>query len=409
MSDGTLRLRAFLDRYLQAVVVVLVVLALAGGWMTYGAYGATDEPTTTLDQREAWSTTGWFDHSATVTEENEVYPVGTTLSNRSVYLSKIAPRLDGKYLFEYDARESGDVSGTVSLTLLLRSVDSGGDGQNQTVHWEKRRQLQQYSVESLSPGDRVQVPFSVNTTAVEERAANISRELGSPGETTVSVIATVTVDGQVNSAPVQHEQTQPLDLTVGGNTYSVTGESPQSEAFTEATTVPVEPERSLAGAVVGPTIAVGSLVALAGLVVARRQDALGLSDGEREHLSFAGERTQFDEWISTIQLPPEAFDRPVAEAESLQALVDFAIDTDNAVVEDPEEDVYYVVHGEYLYRYQPPTQDDSADDLAPTVGQTRDDVETDSQRVEDSFGWGSGQESVQPDMSLWDDQPDQSD
>jgi hypothetical protein len=71
-------------------------------------------------------------------------------------------------------------------------------------------------------------------------------------------------------------------------------------------------------------------------------------------LAYEDEREDFDEWISTIRLPDEVFDLPRAEAASLSALVDFAIDTDNSVIEDPDDSAYYVIHDGYLYTYQPP-------------------------------------------------------
>ncbi len=92
---------------------------------------------------------------------------------------------------------------------------------------------------------------------------------------------------------------------------------------------------------------------LGGLVAVRSRGRLALSSTEQELLAYEDEREDFDEWISTIKLPDEAFDLPRAEAASLGALVDFAIDTDNSVIEDPDDGAYYVVHDGYLYTYQP--------------------------------------------------------
>ena len=99
-----------------------------------------------------------------------------------------------------------------------------------------------------------------------------------------------------------------------------------------------------------------SFAALAGLVFVHSQGRLGLSQTERERLTHEDDRADFDEWITTIRLPDEAFDLPRAEASSLGDLVNFAIDTDNSVAEDPTEDAYYVVHDGYLYAYYPPTR-----------------------------------------------------
>lgn len=57
----------------------------------------------------------------------------------------------------------------------------------------------------------------------------------------------------------------------------------------------------------------------------------------------------------TILLPDEAHELPQAEAETLADLVDFAIDTDNAVVERPDAEEFSVVHDGYRYVYRPPS------------------------------------------------------
>ncbi|WP_267640725.1 DUF5305 domain-containing protein [Haloarchaeobius amylolyticus] len=355
MTDDHTKLRAVVGDNQTVVALALVACVLAGGWLAYGAYADPGESTRTV-QQEAWSTTGWYNHSATVTEENDVYETGTTLDDRSTYLGRIAPRLDGSYVFQYDARQSGDLAGNVSVVLVFTGTEGGSGEEPATVHWRKERVLANDSFSSLSPGDRVQVPFSLDAIAADQRAANISEQLGSSGEPSVSIRTTVTVQGTVDGEQVTHRQTDPLSLSVDGSTYSVSGATAQTESFDEARQVAVPAQAGPLGRFGGPGLLFVGLAGLGVLAVGNRRDLFTVSEAERERLAFEGERGEFDEWISEIRLPEDAFDRPAAEAESLQALVDFAIDTDNAVVEDPDEEAFYVVHGDYLYVYRPPTE-----------------------------------------------------
>jgi hypothetical protein len=87
---------------------------------------------------------------------------------------------------------------------------------------------------------------------------------------------------------------------------------------------------------------------------------------EREQLEYKDDTRDFEEWISTIRLPDEVFDRPQAEATSLGALVDFAIDTNNSVIEDPNERAYYVLHEDYLYIYRPDINHNEEDSVTVT-------------------------------------------
>ena len=63
---------------------------------------------------------------------------------------------------------------------------------------------------------------------------------------------------------------------------------------------------------------------------------------------------KFEEWVVRMQLTPEIRDRPRAEAESLADLVDFAIDSDTGVVEDPNTGELAVVADEFLAVDDPP-------------------------------------------------------
>ncbi|WP_439027432.1 DUF5305 domain-containing protein [Haloarchaeobius sp. DT45] len=410
MTGATTRLRRFVDDNVALVAVVLVGCTLLGGWLVYGAY-VDQSATTRVEQREAWATTGWYDHTATVTEENAVYPTGTTLSNRSVYFEQVSPRLDGQALFSYRARERGELAGTMSLELVFRGVEDRSGEESPTVLWEKRRPLSNYSFDSLAPGERVRVPFTMNASAVGARAENYSEALGSPGEPRVHVETTVTVHGTVNGERVERTRTYRLPVSFQSESYAIPTDTRQTDEFEESYRVTVPTDSSGIEKLAGPLVLGGAGGGLLTLALGRRRGAFTVSETARERLDFDAERAEFDEWISPIRLPDDAFDRPEAEAESLQALVDFAIDTDNGVVEAPDEDAFYVVHGDYLYSYRPPVRDERdspvlADDTAVETTESADDSVDDSD-WEDPLAPAAEEEDE--DAGLWGEPPDQLD
>ena len=356
MSERSLRVRAFLDQQFLVVVVALVLLAGLGGWVTYTTHV---DPGTTTEERPgpSWRTAAWFNHSATVTADNPVYPEGTTLRDRSIYFTEVTPVLSGEYVFTYEASESGDLDGTVSLELIQRGIEVGQE--NTTVVWQTSKDLETTSTESLAPGERMRVPFELDMNATANRTGQITERLGNPpGETQVLVRAVVDLQGSVNGQQVEDVRNHTLAVGLQGGTYRPTEMGSMTDRYESTQTVTVDrtygPLRSFGG----PALLLGSLVALGGLAYVRSQDRIELTPAERERLAFEDDRNDFDEWISEIQLPADAFDLPRAEAQSLSALVDFAIDTDNGVVEDPDEEAYYVVHDGYLYTYRPPAAPD---------------------------------------------------
>lgn len=352
MTDWLLRLRALLDKQFAGVVAALIVLALVGGWMTYTVH-ATPNSTTEERPVSSWQTTGWFNHSATVTKNNSVYPVGTTLTNRSIYFTKIAPWFNGTYTFTYDASERGNLNGTVTLQYVLRSVEENQE--STTVVWQRTRSLGKTSGDSLQPGETIRVPFSVNMNKTMNRTDMIDKQLENPpGQLEAVIRATVDIQGTVNGQRVDRvaEHTLPVALEQGTYRPAHPGRITDKNEATRTVTVQERygPLRDGGSA----ALLIGPLVVLGCLVAARSKGRLGLSSAEQKLLVYEDEREDFDDWISTIQLPDEAFDLPRAESASLGALVDFAIDTDNSVIEDPDDGAYYVVHEGYLYTYQPP-------------------------------------------------------
>jgi len=352
MDEWLLRLRALLDGQFVVVVAVLVALALVGGWATYTTHAS---PPTTTEERtvSSWQTTGSFNHSATVTERNAVYPVGTTLTNRSVYITGIAPLFDGTYAFAYGASERGDLDVTVAIQLVLRSVTE--DQERTTVVWQATKSLETTSSDSVQPGETIRVPFSIDMNRTVNRTEVIDEQLdGPPGEPEAVVRATVDIQGRVNDRSVDRVTEYTLPVALQQGTYRPTDPGRVTDRYETTQTVTVQRTNGPVRTVGSPALLVGSLVVLAGLAAARNGGRLGLSPAEREVLAYEDEREDFDEWISTIRLPDEAFDRPRAEAASLGHLVDFAINTDNSVIEDPDDGAYYTIHDGYLYTYQPP-------------------------------------------------------
>ncbi len=355
MTDWRLRLRAFLDGRFAVAVAVLLVIAALGGWLTVTAHTAENENTPEVQSTTAMETTGEFAHSATVETNTTVFREGETLENRSVYFTRVSPTLNGTFLFTYDGSDEGSVDENVSLGLVIRGVESGDSGQRETVLWQTTRPLNDVSTTDVTPGETVRVPFTLDMNRVTNRTERIRDELGgSPGETDVLVRATVDYEGTIGNETVDRTRSYTLPVSLNGNTYSPGTNATRTNRGNTTQQVADTRTAGLLSRVGAPLLVVTALVGLTGLAIGRVRGQFELSDAERERLAYERDREDYDEWISTVRLPDEAFDRPRAEAASLGSLVDIAIDTDNSVVEAPEQEMYYVLHDGYLYTYEPP-------------------------------------------------------
>jgi len=353
-----LRARAVLSNRGAEIAALLVVLALVGGWITYTTHV---DPGTTTEERvvSSWSRTAGFEHGATVRNPNPVFEEGQRLSNRSVYFTRVAPVLDGNYTLEYAATDGERLNATVRLGLVVQGVTDDGD--NEAVLWRTATTLEEGTTSDLRPDETLRVPFSIDVPEVRNRTDEITSTFGTVGETEAFVLADVRLEragadgtGGADGRTFQQE----LTVVPEQDVYRVTDNGMSRERFETTETVRVEREYGLPRAAGGPLVLLVTTSGLLVLGVGYRRGAFELTEQEREWLTYRADRAEFDEWIHTVQLPSEANDLPRARADSLAALVDFAIDVDGGVVEPPEEDVFYVVHDGYLYSYTAPLPPD---------------------------------------------------
>lgn len=387
MVDTWLRARAVLVRRFRVVAAALVVVAAAGGWF---AYGAVASPRTETETRvvSAWSTTGTFDHEATVVADNPLYPVGTTLSDRPAYFRSVSPTVAVTFRYGYDvsagtgfgggtdgadevdstdeADGTDDVDGTTGTDVIVavrarlvvsevegRPDPESADGTAQTVFWRTTRDLGRWRVAGLAPGETVAFPVAVNVSRVARRVETIRDGLGGGlGQVRTRVLFDVRLTGPVAGRRVANETRYALPLSVGRTAVRVDdpGRTTARRERTRVVTVRRPPDAARVGA--GALMAAGSLAALAGLVAARRRGLVALSDAERAAVEHARARREFEEWITAGRLPAAVRSRPRVEVASLPGLVDVAIDTDARVVEDDGE--YVVPTDGLLYVYAPP-------------------------------------------------------
>ena len=357
-----LRLRAFLDAQFVVIAVVCLLASAAGAGLVYTTHidPGTETETRTVSP---FTVETEYVHSATVIEQNPVFETGAVLSGRNTYFTGVAPVLDVGVETQYTAATASGVNVSVSSELLVRNV--GEDGE--VVYWSDRRPLASQQFSGVDPGETVDLSFALNTSAIGARAASIDEALGgSPGETEVVVVTRVAVDGTFGGDAMSHTQTIEMTVVPGEGTYSVTDLEPQS-------TGPERTERVTSRRSYGPFRSIGGpglyFVGSAGigvLLYARRKGMLALTPEEEAYLTYRDDQSEFAEWITRIRLPDSVFERPQAEAATLRDLVDFAIDNDAGVVEDPETGLFYVVTDEFVYTYRPPSPVNAAANDAPS-------------------------------------------
>lgn len=348
--ERRLRLRRALGRRRTLIVAVLLVVVLVGGWLAATAHVA---PGTVTDQQttEEWSRTGTFTHGATVTEPNPAYDVGTQFRDRSTYLRPVAPVLNVTYSAGYQAAEGGRLNTTVTLRLVRQATNSNGG-----ILWEVSEPVATVN-RTLTPGERVRVPVTLDVAAVANRTRTLSGQLGDTGGTETALVAETQFDGRVNGEPADHRFTHRLGLGIGGDTYTVSGTQQAQRSFSSQTVVTREREYGPLYRTGGPVLVLAGTVGLAGLLFARRVGWLTLEPAEQAWLAYRDDYDAYADWIHTASLPPGAASLPEADAATLGDLADIAIDVDETVLEEPGNRRFHVLNSGYRYVYEAPRPD----------------------------------------------------
>ncbi|WP_336136875.1 DUF5305 domain-containing protein [Natronomonas amylolytica] len=358
MGMWGVRARASLDDYFAVAVVALLVVGAVGAAAVYTAHVDPGTETRT-EEVGAWQSTAGYDHRATVTAENRVFPVGTTLENRSVYYTNVAPELNGS--FSYGFAGGGELDVEAETTLVIRSV-----GEEGAVFWEVTDPLDETST-TIGPDGTATTAFSLNVSAVRAEVDAIEEDLGaSPGSTEVRIVTNVTATGTAGGSDASHEAGYVMTIDPGADTYSVEAPSGDTERHPHTGTVTVEREYGPLRSIGGPVLLLLSLLGLAALGVARSQGALAISEAERAALAAEAEREEFEEWISTGRVPESVRTRDAVAVDSLADLVDAAIDSDRRVIHDPEDDTFHVIDDGLRYEYVP--DHEKIDDMDGTGG-----------------------------------------
>ncbi|WP_050032776.1 DUF5305 domain-containing protein [Halorubrum halophilum] len=407
-NETRLRLRAVLNAQFTVVLAVCLVAAAVGGGLVYTTHV---DPGTETETRTVSSFTveTEYVHSAEVTEPNSVFDTGTVLDDRNTYFTRVSPVLDVDVQTSYAADAASDVEVSFESVLVIRNVGEGGGegGGGETVYWDEREALTTETVSGVEPGETATASFALNSSEVDATASEIESDLGaSPGETETFVATDVTVEGTINGEQTSYARTIEMTLDHGGDTYTVSEPGTQSDTTERTESVTVERSYGPLRSAGGPLLLLAGLAGAGGLAYARRETDLALTPAEREYLSYRDDRAEFAEWITAIRLPESVHERPEAEASTLRDLVDFAIDNDTGVVEDPTTDAYHAVTDEFVYTYTPPalvgeTVGDSEFEATAPIGTGGDDAadpdETPdgSPAVDDERAWvGAGMNSA---------------
>lgn len=359
---GVQRLRLFAARYGRPVGAVLavagiVLLSVAGAAMA----APTEEAAVERNPRTLTTTHAV---NATVTETVAPYRAGQELQNELRYLHAAAP--------------NATVTSTTALpdggSAEARLVLSYAVVADETRLWATNRTL------AVANGsDSVRLAHTLNASAMRERAAQLAQNFGAG--TTVNVAVETAVDYEAGPHAGTYRTTSAVAFP-NARSYAV-APTERSVTRTETATVTrVDQDRTIGQSGVSPAragVGAGGLVLLGGagwFVWGRRRfDA----SAERRRLHAR----RYDVYITSVEGPLD-YGWPDEFVASLAALADYAIDTNNQILECQQTGVYLVRDDGRTLVYDPRVEGWDVAAMAPSVPQVTDQADAETPPAPDS-------------------------
>lgn len=329
---SALRLRYLLAKKGPVIVAVLLVLGtflVAGAGVAYA-----DPPTTEITyhtDKQTVSTT--LTTAATVTGNTSIYESGQILKEQPIYLLEATPNAELSVTTTMPQGTGGDAAHQLQLVYTAR--------RNGETFWEHSEPL---TVETRRSDGQTVSTTTFTMPGVREQISTYRDEFGDAA--TISVDFRVTTKYTVGQ--YEGELVETFPVSIGNGWYSIdSGTVSKTHSTPVSRTQRLPLDRHLPFVL---PLSGGLLLLLTGLLTVL---TVRRSNGDSTNgLADSVHRARYAEWISTgILLDPTI--ETTVQMDSLEALVDVAIDTNKRVIHDPGRNQYAVLDTAIRYNYTP--------------------------------------------------------
>ena len=321
----TPRLDLLIAQHGRSILIALLVLGavalLATGWVI-----ATPGTTTVTEEIGQQTVETEVETSARVVESG-LWEEGTHLENNPVYITNATPEL------QVTAETSMPTDDTrVSHAIQLR-YEASRDGQ---AFWDDTVTLE--PTEAFATNQRAVTQTTIDVEAVAERVTELEDELAGISTVDIELVVVTSYDTGTHEGT----QTASTPFVLTGETYYLEEHPSSSDThpLTQTSEQTESPSSALLGALV--LVALGSFGGAA-FVNAR-------SDVDVEHARQRIHEQRYAEWISQGSLPMWIGDEQVS-LDTLEDVVDVAIDTNERVIQDRSRGLFAVVSDGVVYYY----------------------------------------------------------
>lgn len=331
-----IRLKYLLVEYGETIAVGCLLLAVVGGGAAGWFYTHPQTETVTTHHDEQTAVLD-VETGAVIRGDRGVFPAGTHVRNKPFYLYTSAPNLTLHVKTAIEGASRATI--THRVQIVYKAVDD--TGRSSAVYWTDARTVTE---ETLS-GTSVTSTPSIDIASVQSRRNQIESTLGDAAHVT----AALRVQTQYQSETYSGNLSKTIPVTFNERSYVVSPVTVRTDYSTTDTNRLVV-ERPTWQYVV--TLGLGSLGLVGFLLAVVASYRLERSPRRRHELH----RRRYSEWLSAGSLPDEITTEMVVHLDSLEDLIDVAIDRNERVIYDPAKEVYLIPGAYVAYWFDPGTK-----------------------------------------------------
>lgn len=315
------------DRGLEIALAfgVVGITMLAGAGYVY-----TNPDTRTVSEvtdQKSFSTA--VETSAVVQGNTTLYEEGERLSDMPVYLFRATPDLT--LTIRTTVPEGETVQVTHRLTLVIQAARD-----EEPFYTEERTLIER---EHRTTNGSASDSTTVNVEEIRDRTESVREEISGAG--TLSTRFNLVVEYETDR--YNGQLVSGTSLQISESSYVLGGQLGASESHSEQVTRTVtDPPDVTTTAGLG---ALGLILLIGSIVMDRMRRRIDV-----EKILTTRDHARFEEWISNGEFPTEVGNR-FTSINSLEDLVDVAIDSDKRVIFDRSLGAYAVVDGDVVYYY----------------------------------------------------------
>lgn len=328
-----------ISSFFPIIAAILLVIAGVGVYWLY--QNSQPRYTTVMNDITLYSYEGGFSHCATVTENNALWPVGMVLENKRTYFLSITPEFEPTFRFELSEAES--TSGRLRSTVDL-NIQSVREGE---VYWSETRKLTETSWDLSEMNFELELS-PLNIAQIKDRVEEIQDSLRfSSGATQANIIVKVVMDGTIDGDETNRSETYQLPIVLGRTTYSADKNIFQRKSTTEFVEKEVKKDAQVTASVLPLIFIAGPLLILGYVSFEKWQ----ISKYGLEKLSTQRQRNRYGEWISEGKLTEPEYKNEI-EFETLEDLIDAAVDMGRRIIHDEEKSKYFFIEEGNIYTFK---------------------------------------------------------